>query len=374
MNTYQSRIISGGSSLLLDCLRIIAAMAVFYVHAHGQWFPATVHNGKGPGNISHAAVVVFFVLSGYVIAHTTTSNNRGKLQYAQARLSRLCSVVLPALLVTAIAELITGFVNPVLHAEYSRGFALPRYAITSVFFNEIWFFSSAPPINGPLWSLSYEFWYYAIFGLWFYKASSGWKSYVLPILALLVAGPKILFMMPIWLAGCYAYRLKRADISNTVAWMLVFFFFGVAGLSIAFVPPVPYGIDSKPFAYANQFVTDWVTGFFIAIGLWILPTAEKASTTQSGWVLGLRKFADLTFPLYVLHHPLLILFRAVIPHKMEIQQLWVAMLSVFAACMLIGLYLEAKRPYWSRFFKWLLAKVNGAYHSYSPALNTPTVS
>ena len=99
MSPHNSRILSGGPSILLDSLRLGASLVVVFNHALDMWFPNLGVDPSLPGNTAHAAVVAFFVLSGYVIAHTTTSNNRGALHYAYARLSRLYSVVLPAGLV-----------------------------------------------------------------------------------------------------------------------------------------------------------------------------------------------------------------------------------------------------------------------------------
>ena len=158
---------------MLDTLRLCAALVVLILHARDQWFPSFKHIPTMPGNATHAAVVVFFVLSGYVIAHTTTNNNRGLSQYTQARLSRLYSVLLPALVITAIIEYTVAGIAPTLHDAYSRGTSWPRYIIAAMFLNETWFIANGPLINGPLWSLCFEFWYYIIFGLYFYSKKNG---------------------------------------------------------------------------------------------------------------------------------------------------------------------------------------------------------
>jgi peptidoglycan/LPS O-acetylase OafA/YrhL len=77
-----------------------------------------------------------------------------------------------------------------------------------------------------------------------------------------------------------------------------------AWLAVTYVPFIPYKIGYKPLYYANQFVTDWAVGLFIAATLWILPTGDHLSTELkfANWF---RKAADLTFPLYVLHFPLI---------------------------------------------------------------------
>jgi len=356
----KARIISGYSSVFLDSLRICAAITVLYIHAFDRWFPTQAHDQAKPGEPSHAAVIIFFVLSGYVISHTTISNNRGRKQYAQARLSRLSSMVIPALVITAIIQCIISYYNPQMLLTYTRGHSLVRYFLSGFFINEIWLFSSAPPLNGSLWSLSFEFWYYTIFGLWFFR-SSGWKSTMVIILACLIAGPKILLMMPVWLAGYFAYRLPRPNISTGTAWVCVFAGLAVAWLAITFVPSFPFMIGYKPLYYANQFVTDWVAGFFIAIPLWILPTTDIAAK-KTTWTRAFRYIADLTFPLYVLHFPLLILWRCLFGYRLnDTVQLWEAIISVIIAAGLLGVLLEEQRPLWDTFFKWLLNHVKNVF-------------
>jgi len=181
------------------------------------------------------------------------------------------------------------------------------------------------------------------------------------ILACLIAGPKILLMMPVWLAGYFAYRLPRPNISTGTAWVCVFAGLAVAWLAITFVPSFPFMIGYKPLYYANQFVTDWVAGFFIAIPLWILPTTDIAAK-KTRWTTAFRYIADLTFPLYVLHFPLLILWRCLFGYRLnDTVQLWEAIISVIIAAGLLGVLLEEQRPLWDTFFKWLLNHVKNVF-------------
>ncbi|MEO7216460.1 acyltransferase [Mucilaginibacter sp.] len=353
MLNIKPRVIIGNSSIFLDALRIGAALTVLYIHAFDRWFPTLAHPQYEPGEPSHAAVIIFFVLSGYVIAHTTISRNRGAVMYAQARLSRLCSIVIPALAITAVIAFIVKQTDPQLLAIHSRGYDWVRYIASGLFVNELWLFSAAPPLNGSLWSLSFEFWYYAIFGLWFFR-KGGWKSFLLPVAAVLIAGPKIVVMMPVWLAGYLAYILPRPSLKTATAWLFVLLGLFVAWLAVTYIPFIPYRIGYKPLYYANQFVTDWIVGLFVAATLWILPTGDHLSTEHK-FANVFRKAADLTFPLYVLHFPLLVLWRALFGYKAyDTAQLWQALISVLIVASLLGVLLEMQRPLWTRFFKQVL--------------------
>ena len=356
MTLREVRHISGWPSVLLDSLRLGASMTVFYLHARELWFPNLISPPDEPGNMAHAAVVVFFVLSGYVIAHTTTGSNRGPQHYALARLSRLCSVVWPALVLTAIIEFVLTLLAPTVVAAHSRGFALPRYLLTGSFLNEIWFFSAAPPMNVPLWSLGFEFWYYVIFGLLLYRPT-GTKGLLLPLAACLVAGPKILVMMPLWLAGVVAYGLARPHLSLLTTWSLVCASLVCTYLLVLFLPIFPFGIGQAPLFFAGQFLTDWVTGLSVAVALWLLPT-DTERRVQANWIGRFRRIADLTFPLYVLHYPLLILWQGVFGLQLyDKGQLAQALLVVLITATGLGAVLEKQRVAWTGFFAQLVNKI-----------------
>lgn len=353
MSNQPSRSITGSSSLFLDCLRIWAALTVLTIHTLSfLGFEKSLSVYKKVDDAAHAAVVVFFVLSGFVIAHTT-SNNRGGAKYAQARLSRLYSIVLPALLITALIELIVWYVDPNLHATHSRNDSWPRYFVSALFINEIWFFSASPPINGPLWSLSFEFWYYAIFGLWIYRGS-GWKSLLLPLGACLIAGPKILAMMPIWLLGSAAYRLPKPSLPTRQAWVMIFVLLLVVGACITYLPHLPNKLGTKPMYFASQFLTDWLIGLLFATILWLLPSGnDSVKSTQS--VVRFRKIADITFPIYVLHYPILVLCLALFDLRLrDFTQFAELFITVLLVSGFIGFLLELQRPFWVQFFGWLI--------------------
>ncbi|UOG74829.1 acyltransferase [Hymenobacter tibetensis] len=350
MTETPARLINANSSLFLDAIRLGAALLVAIFHAHSMWFPSEDNAATPLHNLAHAAVVVFFALSGYVIAYTTTVNNRGLHQYMQARFSRLYSVVIPALIITGIAEIVVSSAAPELHDMYSRGASLPRYLLSGSFLNEIWFMSAAPPMNTPLWSLGYEFWYYMIFGLWFFR-SAGWKSTALLIAACVIAGPKILLMMPIWLAGFAAYRLPKLRISTSMSWLILGVLIVATSFSVVYFPILPYTIGAPPLYFTNQFLTDWVNGFLFSIALWFLPLSTYSVPAKS-WVSWFRKLADLTFPIYILHTPLLILSRYISDYqKYNITQMWQCVAVVLITSALIGVVLEKQRPMWTKLFK-----------------------
>ena len=133
-----------------------------------------------------------------------------------------------------------------------------------------------------------------------------------------------------------------------------------------YLPPFPFSIGFPPLFFACQFLTDWVTGIFLAVALWILPS-DTSFDIRASWIGKFRQVADLTFPIYVLHNPLLILWRGTFEHHFNgAANLAVALVTVLLITAAIGIGLEKQRIVWVKFFKWLLNRV---YY----AVNTTTI-
>jgi peptidoglycan/LPS O-acetylase OafA/YrhL len=154
----------------------------------------------------HDAVIVFFVISGFVIAHTAEIKDRTLIVYLTNRLSRLWSVAIPALLLGAL-------IVPIVGGYRVAGAAPPpldwssvgiRSALNLFFVSQFWGLDQEPPFNFPFWSISYEAAYYAIFAAWTF-AGKHWRT-VSTVVCCVLAGPKILLLMPCWLLGVWLYR------------------------------------------------------------------------------------------------------------------------------------------------------------------------
>jgi peptidoglycan/LPS O-acetylase OafA/YrhL len=195
-------------SLYLDLVRVLAALAVVAFHGSfdrfgGDWLkPAVGHMGTDP-------VMVFFVLSGFVIAFVADTKERTPREYWICRLSRLWSVAVPAVVLSFALDTIGRSINPAVYipTPYAIDMPIVRALVALTFTNEIWESSIAVFSNGPYWSLSYEFWFYALFALWIFTTGNT-RVIAIAVVALFV-GPGVLLLLPVWLAGCWTYgRLK----------------------------------------------------------------------------------------------------------------------------------------------------------------------
>jgi len=216
----------------LDMLRGVAALAVVMGHIRGFVFVSYGElTAPGPGvealyaasSLGHQAVVAFFALSGYLVGGQAL---RGILlgawsfpDYMIARLARLWTVAIPALLLTLIVDW-TGRALGGGAGYDGAWYALaasgpnqqsPADLSASTFLGNLAFLQMiAVPVygsNGPLWSLANEFWYYVLGPLvaitvlmrrcWPQSARVGVAAL---IIAVLLPGPLVLLGL-IWAAG-----------------------------------------------------------------------------------------------------------------------------------------------------------------------------
>jgi len=153
-------------SIYLDFLRFFAAIVVLIAHISLRTF---FHFVPDDIAIGQDAVIIFFVLSGYVIVFVANTKEKNLKDYFISRFARLYSVLIPALLLTLILDNIGFLVNRPFYGELIKtDILLPRLLAAFSFTNQIWFHDSSFLSNNPLWSLSYEFWYYILFASLFY--------------------------------------------------------------------------------------------------------------------------------------------------------------------------------------------------------------
>lgn len=337
---------SRATSIFLDFLRVVAAGAVFLTHCSQNWSDRFFQVMK---HVGHDAVIVFFVLSGYVIAYSVLRKAGDGRSYALARLARLYSVVLPALLLTGGLQFLGTAVNPEYYGGIARAYEGARVLLAAFFLQEAWMFSASPGTNPPLWSLGYEFWYYALFGAALFLRT--WRSKLagLALLALLV-GPKVLLLFPIWLLGAAVYLLRQR-LTLPPARARAAFALAGAGFTAAvlWLPdyPVPHGF--APLFYSGAFLSDFVKALLLAGAIWAFEAGCSAVDIPVPVERAVRGLADRTFSLYVYHFPLIVFATAVVPFDHgDPWQVAGMMAAVLAVVFGLSAITEAQRPAWRR--------------------------
>jgi peptidoglycan/LPS O-acetylase OafA/YrhL len=297
-------------SLYLDALRFGAAFTVFLSHyavariSGGLLWPLAPYG--------RTAVLVFFVLSGFVIAWVTETREQKLEDYALSRAARLYSVVLPAFILTAVLDGFGKIIDPHLYGpEWGHSTTHPvlGFALSAVFLGESWALQKLPGLNVPFWSLNYEAWYYALFAAAVFLRRRD-RSVALG-LAALVAGPKILLLLPIWLMGVGAWRW-RACLPKQLGGPLVVFSLTAFAVIEALGGQQRFWHPSSQWLPPSYSVYDYVVGALVAL---LIAGLANVNLPVPGPKLerAVRWLAGTSFGLYLFHYPLLNFFATVIP-------------------------------------------------------------
>jgi peptidoglycan/LPS O-acetylase OafA/YrhL len=296
-------------SLYLDALRFGAALTVCVSHYSTARISGGLfwHFDRG-----RTAVLVFFVLSGFVIAWVSDTRERTLEEYGLSRVARLYSVIIPAFVVTAVLDGVGKAINPTLYGpEWGHGMAhsVIDYALSAVFLGESWTIRVLPGFNVPYWSLNYEAWYYVLFAAAIFLR--GRPRIAAVIVAALLAGPRILFLLPVWLMGVVAWRW-RAQLPRRLARpLLIVCLAGFTALEALGGERLFWHPSSgwlPPDFSAYDFVLGALAALFI-IGL----ANVQLPMPRARFERLVRGLAGTSFGLYLLHYPLLNFFGAVVP-------------------------------------------------------------
>lgn len=314
--------LSPSLSIWLDLCRVLAALAVYVGHS--------VVLGLAPESLSLTwhrsaddAVIAFFVISGFVIAHSTRSRHGSAGHYALARVSRIYSVAIPAVLLALLLDTIGLSIGPEAYAGYAWQY--PHAALVPpyhwLFLGEGWFGSWQPFSMEPYWSLAYEVWYYALFGVFVY--ARGWWRWPLLLLVLGFMGPAVLMLLPVWCLGVWLcrhlgalqptrWRARGLMLLCALAYA-AFFLSGArqAGdgasralyAAVAAVAPFPFAQGSTVHVLSDYVVGVLFAGFVVGCA-----GAQWRFSERAGRLI--RWLADRTFSFYLIHFSLLVLARA----------------------------------------------------------------
>jgi peptidoglycan/LPS O-acetylase OafA/YrhL len=148
----------------LDSLTGIRAIfAIMVVLCHGcircQIVPNEHWISKAIGEMGHAGVAGFFVLSGYILAHVYRDRKWSTREFAANRFARIYPLYFVGLLFTLPMD----WLSPGMSSE-CRSEALGL----SVILQQSWFSFSNGRFNGPGWTLSVETLFYTLFPILFY--------------------------------------------------------------------------------------------------------------------------------------------------------------------------------------------------------------
>ena len=300
-------------SLLMSLLRGLAALQVAAAHLRAQVYPGysfVADPGaafKGLAFLSgfaHQAVVVFFLLSGWLVGGSllNKSTRAGAFRdYAIDRMTRLWIVLVPTFILILGIGILTAQVDPRVASIASGN----EYSATAFFGNLVGLQKITVPTFGgnfPLWSLSNETWYYVLFPL--LVIAMGTKSSLYRAAATVAAaslawwlnGP-ILLYFAIWLLGAAGSRIELQT-GVLVRWILA-----LAFAAVAVFLRMNGKYDDMGF---ESFLPDLL--FSILFILFLTSMQVRLTPGRRMTTIATRTakfFANFSFTLYVIHVPLI---------------------------------------------------------------------
>ncbi|MBI3369389.1 MAG: acyltransferase [Burkholderiales bacterium] len=350
-------------SIYLDLVRFLAAVLVYMYHSNQRWLTTDV---LPLSNYGHSSVIVFFVLSGFVIAYVTDTKERDWISYGASRIARVYSVVIPALVLCLAADAIGRQIAPT-HYDYPFNQFGLRILGSLLMLNEVWGVSITSFSNVPFWSITYEFWYYALFGvITFVRGRARW--WLAGGLALLL-GPKILLLAPLWAAGVALYHW-RALHAITVGWAWVMTVGSAVAIvvlhGIGFFDAVTLGFKGligpkahEQMTFSKFFIVDYLLGALVFCnfaGLRVV--AGQLAPLLDRIEAPVKWLASYTFTLYLLHQPLFLFWGTVLRLDPAGRAAWLAVTAASAMSILVvGYVTENKRGALRRWVQRMLVRL-----------------
>lgn len=300
-------------SILISVLRGLAAFIVATAHLRAAMYPALRDVADPPlwfqglafiSGFAHQAVLVFFVISGWLVGGSLL-NRLGEphaiANYAIDRLTRLWTVLIPTF---ALTLLFAAGIGATSAGQIDVSPANP-YSAASFAGNLVGLQGIVVPVFGanfPLWSLANETWYYLLFPLLAVAGTTSSKTTRLACAAaLLLIGAilplAIVAYFLVWLLGVACSRL-RIECGNGARWAWAGLVLAVAGYF-----RLTGELDEFDLSTLGQ---DLICSVLYLV---LLSSLQFKAAARSRLARPLREagkfFAEFSFSLYVLHVPLI---------------------------------------------------------------------
>jgi peptidoglycan/LPS O-acetylase OafA/YrhL len=365
-------------SIYFDLARFVAAALVLIYHSNTRLLISEI---LPFGNQGHAAVIVFFVLSGYIISYVSATKERMPIEYWSSRLARFYSVAIPVVLLSPLFDLAGEAIAPHFYQDRTtHDFAWLRIVTSLTFMNEVWNISIMSFSNVPYWSLCYEMWYYIIFAI--VTFTRGIPRIALVGGAAIVLGPKIIVLAPIWVLGVALHRCHPLyRLPQWQGWLLflaswpmyaLFHRYQLTELGSELLKQWVGEKWHRDMAFSKFFLTDYLLALIIAanfVGFGVI--SHHFSVPLLKFERAIRWLSSYTFSLYIFHQPLLLFYAAAINGDPTGRLFYAEVLTATVlTAMVIGTITEQKRSYLRDLIRWQLASLMGT-HWWRHAISAP---
>lgn len=346
INRYQS--ISKIASPQLDSFRGLSALIVLFAHANQILIAPTTMSFYGiAGLLAQGAVMVFFVLSGFLIGKSLTRNiNKNHsldlTTYFKDRFNR----IYPPFLFSIFLVGFLYFLAPFFFATNSVNFFpsenyLARQSfdinIQSVISSLLFlngFIGDTISVNGPLWSLSYEVWYYILAAL---MLKSSKPIYAILSIALLIVlsvlNKEFLVHSIVWFLGLFLCILHNNQYHNNVINKICYFFGTIGTIFFGYIfLATQYNIPSLHYSLLDKYS---LILYKLSLGLFTVCFINSI-------LRGTLKFTDLfksassySYTLYIIHFPILLFVFGITQLYIQGNLIFSAFVYIFSCALIL---------------------------------------
>lgn len=319
---------------LLDGLRGVAAILVLFYHIFEGFSFAEVTNGAGDGiirtlNHGHIAVDFFFILSGFVISYAYDDrwNKMNTLQFFKRRLIRLHPMLIMGAIIGCLAFASVGF-------ERWDGSTAPTGWVMTALLLTMFMIPAVPglpyevrgngemfPLNGPGWSLFFEYIGNILYALFMRRMSTRILTTFTILLGIAHAwffignvsgydmigvgwtidevnfwGGLVRMLFPFSIGMLIARTFKPRKVKGA---------FWICSVTLVVLFSVPY-IASSGSISLNSLYEFVCIAFLFPLIVWLGACGTASGTTgKMNSLLG-----ELSYPLYIVHYPIMYIFYA----------------------------------------------------------------
>ena len=319
---------------LLDGLRGVAAILVLFYHIFEGFSFAEVTNSAGDGiirtlNHGHIAVDFFFILSGFVISYAYDDrwNKMNTWQFFKRRLIRLHPMLIMGAIIGCLAFASVGF-------ERWDGSTAPTGWVMTALLLTMFMIPAVPglpyevrgngemfPLNGPGWSLFFEYIGNILYALFMRRMSTRILTIFTILLGIAHAwffignvsgydmigvgwtidevnfwGGLVRMLFPFSMGMLIARTFKPRKVKGA---------FWICSVTLVVLFSVPY-IASSGAISLNSLYEFICIAFIFPMLVWLGACGTASGTTgKMNRVLG-----ELSYPLYIVHYPIMYIFYA----------------------------------------------------------------
>ncbi len=362
---------------LLDGLRGVAALMVIWYHV----FEGYAFAGGGlieTLNHGYLAVDFFFILSGFVIGYAYDDRWKKSLtvkDFFKRRLIRLHPMVIMGAVLGAITFCIQGSVQ-------WDGTNVPLSMILLSFLCLLFFIPAIPgagyevrgngemfPLNGPCWSLFFEYIGNILYALFIHRLSNKALAILTALLGIALAsfamldisgygsigvgwtldgvnfiGGSLRMLFPFSMGMLLSRNFKPVKVRGA---------FWICSIALTAIFAVPYIEGAEPICANGIYESFCILIVFPAL-VWL---GASGTTTDQKSTRICKFLGDISYPVYVVHYPFMYLFYAWLIEEQlfTLEQTWPVVLCVYAGNILVAylclkLYDEPVRKYLAKRF------------------------